>query len=287
MLPTLTQRLLLAGALIVGGACLWPAGRLAGAAEAGPWLLSSEGVWLLLLAIPAAALGLGVSATGHPTAGVFVVAVSLLVPAVMGGPIDARLYRLDSVASYGGMGLEATAYLLLLAGYAWSVRRLRPPLRQRLPMNLRCAHHGDDGAADPWGFAPVPLLLNLAAATLVGGVLSVVLLRSSLSGQVVAGLLLAFGLGGFAARSISPRPSYLGAIAAPLIVALIGYAWVLVRFPDPPSLLAAWFGGELWGLATARPIDYASAGVAGAILGIGGAEALAHARSLQNAPAQA
>jgi hypothetical protein len=43
-------------------------------------------------------------------------------------------------------------------------------------------------------------------------------------------------------------------------------------------LLGAWFAGDLWGLATARPIDYVSAGVTGCVIGIGIARGIARAR---------
>lgn len=296
MLPPLPQRMLIALALLVGGGCLWWAGREAMSVGHGAELLSPGGVKLLLLALPAAALGMIVSATGHPATGLFVVGVCLLIPAAVGGPIDATLYRLQSVSVYGSMLAEAAVWLGLLGGYAVLLRESRDRLRRVLPAWLTRAAAGGDpagpsepgqaeqtrpteqAASDPWGFSPVPLLTNLGIAVIVGGVLGVVLLQSSRTGQVFAGLILAFTAAGAAAQSLAPRMSVAGVIASPMVVAGIGYAWVLVRFRDSESVLKAWFTGELWGLATARPIDFAAAGVTGCVIGIGIARGVARAR---------
>jgi hypothetical protein len=287
MLPPLPQRLLIIVALLIGGGFLWWAGREAMVVGHAAALLSPGGVKLVLLALPAAALGMFVSATGHPATGLFVLGVCLLIPAAVGGPIDAELYRLQSVSRFGWMLAESALWLALLAGYAMVLKASRERLRNVLPQGLKRAAgaglHGDrseatDAEADPWGFAPIPLLTNLGIAVIVGGVLGVVLLQSSRTGQVFAGLILAFAAAGAVAQSLAPRMSVVGVIASPLVVAGIGYAWVLVRFRDSETLLGDWFTGDLWGLATARPIDFASAGITGCVIGIGIARGIARAR---------
>ncbi|MFW6335668.1 MAG: hypothetical protein ACOC3G_00865 [Phycisphaeraceae bacterium] len=298
MLPPLPQRLLILVALLLGGGFLWWAGRDAMVVGQGAQLLSPGGVMLLLLALPAAGLGLIVSATGHPATGLFVLGVCLLIPAAVGGPIDAELYRLQSVSRFGVMLAEAALWLALLVGYAALLKASRGKLRNVLPGSLLRAMlaEGAGGQSDaehdepdPWGFSPVPLLTSLGIAVIVGGVLGVVMLQSSRTGQVFAGLILAFAAAGALARSVAPRMSVVGVIASPLVVAGIGYAWVLVRFRDNEALLKAWFTGELWGLATARPIDFASAGVTGCVIGIGIARGIARARlaHLEAAPGPA
>lgn len=287
MLPPLSQRMLILVALLLGGGFLWWAGRDAMLVGHGAELLSPGGGMLLLLTLPAVALGLIVSATGHPATGLFVLGVCLLIPAAMGGPIDAELYRLQSVSRFGVMLAESALWLALLVGYALVLRASRLRLRNVLPGGLLRATlpEGSQGTSDakadesdPWGLSPVPLLTSLGIAVIVGGVLGVVLVQSSRTGQVFAGLMLAFAAAGALARSLAPRMSVTGVIASPMVVAGIAYAWVLVRFRDSEALLKAWFTGELWGLATARPIDFASAGVTGCVIGIGIARGIARAR---------
>mgnify|MGYP006266517875 CR=1 FL=1 len=288
MLPPFFQRVLIALALLIGGGCLWWTAR-DGLLGGGMGMLIGGGWELLLLALPAAAMGVVVSATGHPATGLFVLGVCLLIPAAVSGPIDAALYRLQSVSRFGVMMAEAAMWLVLLLGYAAVLASLRQRVRDALPRVLTGrpggAHEVEEpnaghGERDPWGFSPLPLVTNLGIAVIVGGVLGVVLLQSSQTGQVFAGLMLAFAAAGAAAQSFAPRMSVAGVIASPLVVAAIGYAWVLVRFRDNEAVLRAWFEGELWGLATARPIDYASAGVTGCVIGIGIARGIARARAV-------
>lgn len=281
MLPPLRQRVLVTLSVLVGGACLWSMGEGEAVADAGPWLLSGEGVALLLRALPAVGLGLIAAAAGHPASGLFIVSVCLLMPAMVGGPLDPWLYRLGEASGYGTLLAESLAYGVLLAGFALLARGLRPVLRPRLPASLRSEHLGDD---DPWGLSAVPLAVNLAIAALVGGVLAWGLLRSSYTGQVTGGLLGAFVLGAMAAHSFAPRVSLLGVALAPMVVAAVGYLGVLVSYGDAEALLAAWFRGELWGLALARPIDYAAAGTAGSVAGFGLGQALARARAEARKP---
>ena len=277
MLPPLRQRIVLTLSLILGGACLWPMGDGHAVVDAGPWLLRGEGVMLVVLALPAVALGLIASAAGHPGAGLFVLAVSLLMPAMVGGPIDPWLLRLESPGAFTAMAVESLAYAGLIAAYAVVIRALRPKLRGALPGPLRSEHLGSD---DPWRLQPASIATTLGAMVLVGGVFAWLLLRSSYTGQVTGGLLAAFVLAGLIVHSFVPRPSLLATAIAPCVVGAIGFLLVTVQFATADDLLKAWFAGDLPGLALARPIDYASAGVAGGVMGAGLAQALAHAREM-------
>lgn len=265
-------------ALGVGGACLWPMGLNGAIVDAGPWLLSPEGLGLVGLALPAAMLGLLLSATGHPATGLFVLAVAWSVPATLGGPIDPWLRRVEGASAYGGLSVEACLFAGLLAGYVLLLRAARPRLRDRLPRVLTSNHLGPD---DPWGVAPVPLLIALATASLVGGGLAWALIQSSYTGQVTGGLVIAFTVAGLVAQSTSPRASLLGVALAPLVVCIAGAAWAATRFGDATDLLAAWFDGQVWGIALARPLDYASSGVAGSVLGFTLGQAFAQAKQAQ------
>jgi hypothetical protein len=187
--------------------------------------------------------------------------------------------------AYGGLIVEMLMWHAALAATLAAIQFARSPLRSRVPALAFDDHLGLDTAmAVPRTQSLLAGLLCAAAATLCGSLL----LQSTDSAQVVLGLMLAFAIGGMVGHMVFPQTNPVGILFSPALVAIAAYAFVLLRFnASQGKLLAGWLDPGLgtWQrvphLARALPIHYASAAVAGAALGIGWAEGIAHANRRQ------
>jgi hypothetical protein len=285
MLPILRQRIITAVAIALGAlAWLSVRGSLqADDASAGISLFDAHvgpiaAVLLLLAAgLPAVLLGTLTSAWGHPLTGVFAVAVSLCIVAGAGGGIDGFLWRQTLPGGYANLLAESILWLAALAGLLVLVQRLRGPIRRRLP-NLATEQHlgGKMKLRLPDSTSIVAGLVTAG----IGALLANFLLQSTAVGQVIGSLILAFLIAALLGQIIIPQANPVGILLSPLIVAAATYAYVVFfgGYRGDAAVLAAWYHGELPGLALALPIYYASAGVAGSALGIGMAQAFEHAR---------
>lgn len=302
MLPSMLQRLRIAIAIAIGLAGWWWAGRFLAMYWGGlglslvdgqsGWLLGS--LIMLAMGLPALAGSIWVSNGKNYLAGVFSSSFALGIVAMAGGPIDNWLRHITSPKSYGGLALEMllwelglVIWLIAIFGLSGQVERWLHPARpitsspvavpSSSPVFTRLTH-----------LAPSPqaMLAGLATAV-VGAVVSIVLIRSSQAGQVSAGLLVGFAVGGLTGQMILKgrhAPSnLLLMLLAPGVVAIVAYLVTGWGYGSHDQLLSAWFAqtrtdagltNRLLSLAQALPVFYISAGVAGVSLGIGLAQVL-------------
>ncbi len=236
------------------------------------------GVLILLLAgLPALVLGLMVSATGHPLAGVFVVATGLTFVAGAGGSMQGYVWRHALPAGYGWLLMETLLWAALLLGLLALVRRLRPGVRQRLTRIATDEHWGDELEIT----FPNPTAWLAGGVSLVGGgAIAWLLLQSDATGQVIGSLILAFTVGGLLAQLIIPQPNPVPILLSPLALGAIAYVYVLMQpaLGTQAQIMQAWYQHHIWGPAIVLPIFYASAGVVGCTMGIGLGQAIHWAR---------
>ncbi len=283
MLPIFRQRLLIAAAVLVGGLCwLAASGPLrADDGSTGLSLVAGRSGWpialaaVLLAGLPAMIGAALSSALGHPLTGLFVASAALMVPAASGGPINGFLWRAELPGAYAGLAFETLLWLVVLVGLMALISRCRVPVRQFLSGLATDEHYGDQTRLR--GPGPRALLAGLITAA-AGALLCNILLQSSDTGQVVGALVIGFAVAALVTQLILPQRNPTAMVAAPLIVAAGAYLYVLVSYTHGDEVLRAWHVGELPGLALALPIHYASAGVAGACMGIGIGQAVDRAR---------
>lgn len=283
------QRLFIAAAIALGAAFLLMASGFLVAADGGSGLTltrSHSGVIVavlitLVLAVPAVLGGLVVSATGNPLAGVFTFAMSLLLLAACGGPIDGWLRGINSPTAYRGLAFETLLWQAGLVGVIVLITRTRGRIRhfgERSNAIKTLFTANEQGQMIRLGWPTLRSLGGGAVCAIAGGVLAMLLLRSSESGQVIGALLVAFTIAGICGQMVLPRDSSpVLILLAPGVVGLVAYLLVSSGYSTHDELLAAWFaqtrtgagfGDRLLSLALLLPIHYASAGVAGAAMGI-------------------
>jgi len=274
MLPTMRRRSVIVLAMMIG-AMAWTSiyGLLSPVdGSSGVSLMSSRigtpGATLLVAVTGLVGLGLGliVSVMGNPLGGVFAVAAGLSALAIKGGSIDGWMLRSDLPGDYAclmmGVLIWQTGVVIILYAVGW----LRSPLRALWPALAYDDHLGVD----------IHLRFPQLQAWSAGGVCAVcglgvgcVLIRTSDVGQVIAALLVSFGIGGLVAGVIFPRVNPIGILFSPAMVAIAAYTYMWTGFDNSEAVLRAWYGQQLPGIALALPIHYISAGVGGAAAGVG------------------
>ena len=287
MFPTLRNRLLIAGTLLMG-AWVWVSALSAlrtGDGTDSPTLITAHGgVAAALLAvvvagIPAIALSIVCAAGGNPLSGVFAVTTCLWMMAANGESIEPWLRRDGGSlpADYYKLIVEMILWAILVTGFIVLSHTLRPALQKKVPMLAR-EHHLGEGTTV--AMPDVPTLASAAIAAVFAGVLAFFLLRHAAVGQVVGALMAAFLVGtmtGDLACSflLAKRPTNaVRVVLAPVIVAVVAYLMAAMGYSDREQFLQALFSGKLPGLALALPIHYAGAGIAGACLGAGAAQVI-------------
>jgi hypothetical protein len=106
---------------------------------------------------------------------------------------------------------------------------------------------------------------SLAAQFIVTGLLVMLLAQSEAKQQVMAAIFIASFAGSAIAHTSSPTGPRSWYWLPPLLVGLFGF--LLAQFFTPTGLPAADFRGSFAGLYRPLPLDYASMGPAGAIIG--------------------
>lgn len=283
MVPKLGQRLLIAGTILLGGLVWWTIRPwlAAGDANGGISLFQAHigllpAVALVVIAgIPAVALSVVVSGTGHPLSGVFTAATSLLFLAGAGGGIQGVLWRGALPGEYGWLMLESVWWGAGVICVVWLIASAGGRVRDHLPSGWRHEHLGQETRlALPGSEA---LVAGLVAAA-VGGLITDLFMQSPGAGQAIGSLLFGFTIAGLLAQMIVPQNNPVAVLISPIVVGVVGYGYVLLRYPGGDAILAAYYARTLPGLAMILPIFYASAGVAGAALGVGLAQAIEAAR---------
>lgn len=289
MFPPIRQRLLIAVTIVLGAgafsAVLPYVAQRDGATglsllDGDPWRIVVAMVVMAGAGLVAAVPAVAASVTGNPMAGVFGLAGALAAAAARAGPIDGWMFRHAEAQAlpreYGWLMAELAVWQLGWIGVLLLIQRLRSPLRTRFPALAFTDHLGMDTQLR---FPQAASLLAGLTATVTGGALAYLLLRTSVTGQVEAGLLIAFAVAGLMGQMMFPQNNPIGILLSPAVVGAVGYTWVLLTTQSTPQVLADWYTGRLPNLALALPVHYASAGVAGCALGIGWAQALQSANA--------
>jgi hypothetical protein len=248
---------------LVTGACVvvtWMAAKLLGwptfmrqeasvLASAAPMMGIATAVVSLAICIP---LGTLLAGRLRFDAGMFTAAIGLAALAARGGPVSGalrstanpRLYltlALESVMLLGLLGL-AWQWLALLRRWGWVQPEPRSDDAQR---------------AGPLAQQAMACLVQATVTAL----LILLLAQSDAKKQIMAAVAVGSLLGGIAAHqtfAVAPSaPFWIG----PSLTAIAGYVWAL----KAPGRWA--IGMPANALASASPLDYASLGTAGAILG--------------------
>ena len=239
MLPSLRQRLVIAAATVVAAwAWVW-AGEAMSSLDGGSGFSLTNAqigpiqaaIVVAALGIPAVIVGLLTAVQGNILSGIFVVTAALCVLAGLGGPIDGWLWwAVDNDAlpgSYGHLIIELLAWQAGLLVVFASIQAMRQPIRQRMPALAFDDHLGANVSLQ------FPQATSLAAGlvcALAAGVLCWFLIRSTASGQVIASMLLAFGIGGLIGHVMFPHTNPLGILLlGPTVVAMAAYGWMMVR----------------------------------------------------------
>jgi len=292
--------LLITLAVLCGGAWAW-AGALA--APAGGYsgvTLSAGGVTggalLLFGGIPALACGAWAVRAVGPLTGTFIVCAAMLGVALTGGSMGGWFWTNAAEQALPGaylrLALEAViwsaAAVLPLAWLTWRSRdrgRDRDDAEQHSESNESDSEMAAPAAAMP---EPTAWLAMIVAAT-IGGVLTLLMLRSTDAAQAAGTLILAFAIAALVTQAFMASDNPLPVLLSPGLVAIAGYLYVawIGPYGSTDATLEAWFGklvadpsgqAALPGVALALPVAYASAGVLGCIVGLGIAKAFATAR---------
>ncbi len=239
--------------------------------------LSSRSVALILLliaSIPSIFLGTLLSALGRFTAGVCILAGSLLVLAYWAGPSVGWLNRAQMPGDYWQLIVETVIWQIFVLAAIFLMHRFRPLVHKQLPQLLK------DGP--PWKTRlHLPASEELTAAlisTVIAGIMAYLLIRNGSSKQVLASLFFSFALGAGIGQTMMPNTNPIAIFTSPGIVAIISYLMVIMRYDDASQLYQSVYMGsepgvslfeQFPGSALALPIQYLSAGILGCSIGIG------------------
>jgi hypothetical protein len=255
------------GVLVVGAAacaciCVWTAsllgiprepgfgGSLLGVQGAGS---AVTGILVVLIAIGLCSIVSGLVALMiEVESGVFCCCAGLIALAIRCGGIRPVLQYAPGATVFLAMAIE----LLLLAGSIFGIWIFLS----------RVFIQGKDLAA-PNESADAPItqkLLTLGIQVLVMGVCEMILIQNDAQAQALAGVFVAGFLGVLAAYMFTPLPEGFWYWTGPAVLGIVGY---LLAMTDAGSNSLGDLHGWSAALARATPLDYASAGIGGAMLG--------------------
>ena len=298
MFPALPHRLFILASILLGSWVLASAAPVLHSADgstAPSLMMARNGVvgalmMVVIAALPIIVLSLIGSSVGNPLTGLFALATALWILSAQGDTIDGWIRRTSAnlPGDYVKLAVEMVIWLALLTGFLFLVTLARLPLRRALPL-LTTEHHLGEPITlrSKW----LPALVSGVVTAIVAGVLASFLLQTPEKGQVIGGLILAFLIGGLVGDMASSflfqkHPANpMGILIAPALVAITGYLITAMSYDDGADFLKAYFNTRAAGLAFALPLDYASAGVAGAALGAGWSQVMLHGEQSQNAQA--
>jgi len=279
MFPQMKQRLLIGMATLVAGMAWLAVAQPLRAADgsSGIALVSSQSgvflsVFLIGLAIiPVLGLGLITSAGANPLAGLFVWGAALSFLAIYGGDTGGWLRRFDAnvPGDFWFLIPEVIGWHLGVLALIALVHRYRDRLRQRWPKLITKMHFGKD-ISMKW--PDMAAWRSGLLCIVVGGVLCHLDNRAYSTSQVMLSLVLAFSIASFNAHFFFPQKNPVIILLAPVVVAVVGYIWVVLSHSSESDFLTAMYSQKLTGLGRALPIHYASAGVVGCALGLGAAQ---------------
>jgi hypothetical protein len=298
----LRQRTIVLIAVAIAGFLFWkaaPGARPASGVNGASLLLAASpveatarfvGVGVLAAIVAGIAAGLT-----NPLMAPFVLGVGLCFAAVTGGSVDEWMRTVNSSGAYWMFAGESVTWLVIMATLLLLASAVGGFVYGQLPMSWRDSADltqgpyairygaGYGGAMKLLWAATVelskvtrlsgPAIHGLAAmvvAAAIGSVVTPFLVVSALTWQVVWGVGFAFCFGGLVAYTLFPaRPVWI--LLSPLLSAMGWYAWIAVSNISTRELLVGYFQDPIRAphASLIFPIYYASAGVAGAALGIG------------------
>lgn len=189
-------------------------------------------------------------------AGLATNSVGLAVLSVVGGPVRFDLMYAETAGVFRTLALE-TILLYLIVGVGWILLRALG----------RAGFLVDDPERDGLDAADEALttkLLALTAHTIVTALLVMLLCQSDLKAQALASVFIAGFVASLVAHHLFPvRPS-VWYWTGPLIVAVVGY---LLASAGSSLWMIGVIGGYAPSLARPAPLDYASAGTLGSLIG--------------------
>jgi hypothetical protein len=193
--------------------------------------------------------------------GLICAAIGLSALAVRGGPMHPVLQYASGPAVYLVLVVETILLFAMLAGAYLLLRRLFPLIwSARLPAEAIAKPADHDVSTEPNDIA---FAIAIYAVAMI--VCQVLLLQSDAKKQALASVGISSLIATLAACQIAPLVEGVWYwLVAPCAVAIIGF--VLAYF-SPEGWQIGEVHGMLGALARATPLDYASLGVAGAILG--------------------
>jgi hypothetical protein len=250
ILPVIGMRFVVWGSSALAVLVFWYVGKTFGIPHvrdyAGSLLQGSAILNLLMVAVvyisitAAASIVLG---RIRPGIGVFAAAFGLGVISFRGGTVSTVLRDLSPGTTYG-MFLAETVLLAVVAAVGMLISRFLAPLPPLAQMDDEVPPKMTDR------------LLSVGLQTAITLVLVLVLGQSDDKKQALA----AVGIASLVATLVADNSLPVGftplAVIAPFAAALVGYAWALTAGGNSPS-----------GLVCAVPLDYASFGVAGTMMG--------------------
>ena len=202
----------------------------------------------MMLAV-SALIGTIIARAVHFEAGLFSAAFGMMVLSLRCGNIQSVLFESDgSQTVYLRLILE----LVILGAFLYGI------------WLLLCRFEGSAKAA-PGDSKLLNNLTATASQTIATGVLIMILCQSELKNQCLASVGLASLLGSMIAHKYSPTRPSIWYWIGPLLAGVIGYA--LAALGQDANLNIGLPTGTFAALARPLPLDYASVGVAGAILG--------------------
>ena len=286
LFPIMSQRFVIISAAVCSGSIYAVcASIVALSADAGCSLIFSSSPMLAMMlfglaTIPACALALVASATANPLAGFFTLALSLALPAVLGGRIDEWMYRNELPGAYWWLAAEILLWVVPIVAMSLTIQLWRTQIRMVLPTRLRMSHRGTNSRRPKKPGVESNRSVRIHApdqtawlggltAALAGGILSYVFVQVSDSSQVFWGLLLGFCIGTLFAHQMFPSKHALPFMLSPILVGFVAYVLVAGWYDSAHDVIYARNTANLIRLALPLPMFYASAGVAGVAMGIG------------------
>ena len=308
MLPTITQRLLMLAAIVLGTLCWLPALDLLRAADGSSGLSlmdARSGVFLacgllFLAGLPALLTGLYVSSSGNPLSGVYTIGFSLMILSGLGGSMTGLIQRqAERPRGEPGGGsifmqleIEMVIWALAWCLLMFLVRRFRDPIRKsmvprRLKTNFAKGVPIEEEDTPRFAIQIRPAMAGLLCAALAW-VLCRFIMQTPTTGQVIGSILLSFTIAGLTARLALPTGNVVFLLLSPLLVGFASYAVaaVLHGSASAEDLTILWQRGQIVGPTFAMPIHWASAGLVGVSIGIGMAQAIDRVRVAENAASE-
>ncbi len=210
-----------------------------------------------ILIVASTAIGSLIAGSVRFDAGLFAAALGMTVLTLRGGPSRYVVQTFDTPAGYLILAVE-TILIFAFIGLAWYGLWVLHRRGQLLGDVSR------DGIAD----AQTTLgdkMFAAATQAVVTGIVVTLLARTDEKKQVLAAVGIASLVGAMAAYALAPVQRSIWYWGGVMAVAVFGYATASIGGTDGP-----WHdgpSGTLAGLARPLPLDYASVGTAGAILG--------------------